>query len=622
MTIKKITAVLLSVLLICTVFCACSSKDIDAVETTKAVEEVTDADDSLKVETDDESYTVELTDNDGNVLTIVPIYNSDGVSVIAGYVESAKDKTSKDLTQKEYQYIKAVVALDVDSENNCVLKYSDNKLQTIEALSDDKGYIIALQDALDIDKDKDTKEYFKVVTKLDSKNNLFIKLDKDEKGNLINVTVQVEEKNNKKTITVVDSTGKKTTATSSTSAKNLAEVVKEKDTTTTTTKKSESNKNTTTSNKKEQTTSTSKVDYVSIVLKNNGKVACDAKNVTVNEASALNGGTEIIVDGAGEYNKYYVTSETGTFAGQIEFRLSVDEEVEVKFNNVSISTSKKTAVKFTNVDSEADKETDSEESGVGGNSGNSANAPAPSVELSITGENSFKANGSGKNGTIYSECKLAIKGHGSADIDGGQSLSGICSTESITIKNATLNIESRAKQGISCDKKVTVSTGATINISSIGDGIHCNKFEFNGSESEAEDSVISIKSMNPNDSADGIDADEQIIINGGTLDVVAPTSGKYALKVRKVIKGNSKGIFKINGGTVTASGSQNTPLQSGSQKAVLVTSTKATVFTVGKVSSQSTTSFICSPVSAKSVSNANGDSKDISWSSNAGKVVF
>ncbi|MGN1203404.1 MAG: hypothetical protein ACI4RF_08920, partial [Eubacterium sp.] len=542
MTLKKIISISLAAALICTSFAACSSKKTDeAANTTSNVVEVEDEDDTVKVTVaeDDEESTIELTDKSGNVLTIVPIYNSDGVTVIAGYIESAKDKSGKALTEKDYEYIKTVIALEiteVDGEKSYAIKYSeDNKPVTITALSDSNGYIIALQDATDIDGDKDTQEYFKAVTKLDSQNNLFIKLDKDQNGKLINVTVEKSSDNKK--VTVVDSAGKKTAATDTKQAKNLIEVVEEKakETTASTQKntggnsanssnssnssgnqnqssndnQSNSNENTGSSDKEEEspiTPITPAVDYVSIVLKDNGKVSCDADNVTINEASAVNGGTEVIVNGAGEFSKYYVTSETSTFAGQLEFRFSVDEDVEVKVNNVNISTVKKTAIKFTNVDAEVDKENDSEETGVGGSIGSSVVTAAPSVEFSITGTNSFKANGSGKNGTIYSECKLGIKGHGSAEIDGGQSLSGICSTESITIKNATLNIISRAKQGISCDKKVTVEAGATINIESLGDGIHCNKFLFDGAEEGSADSKIKIRSLSSVNCSDGIDS--------------------------------------------------------------------------------------------------------------------
>lgn len=640
MNMKKITAILISAAFICASLTACSAKDADnANATTAPVVEVTDADDSVTVAVDkDENAAIELTDKDGNMLTLVPIYNSDGVTVIAGYVEAAKDKNGTELTQQEYTYIKGVVALDIDAENNILLKYTnDNKLETIKAISDSStGYIIAIQDEMDLDKDKDVTEYFKVVTKLDADKNLFIKLDKDDKGKLINVTVEEEkdEKTGKTNVTVIDSSGNKTTGSDSKDSKNLGDVVKEEKDKQQSQQKPAENPGGNGGNNnpggnenpgggEDPTIPDVKEERIDIVLQDNGKVACDAENVTVN-GNLATGGTEIVVDGPGEYSKYYVTSETGTFYGKIEFRFSVEDDVEVKFNNVNMSSGNKTAVKFTNVDSEADKEADGEEVGVGGNTGTSVVTPAPKVEMSITGANSFKANGSGKNGAVYSECKLGIKGRGSAEIDGGPSLSGICSTESITIKNATLDIVSRGKQGISCDKKVTVDAGATLRIESTGDGIHCNKFEFNGSAVDGSgEASITIRSSNAVNCADGIDADEQIIINGGTLDIIALTPAKYALKCRRVIKQNPKGIFVINGGTVTSAGAQNTTPQNGDQSTILINSGAAAEFTIDDVESVECKSFICSPAYADEVTSSRGVSGTVNWFlDNVGMTAF
>lgn len=644
MNMKKITAILISAALICASFSACSAKDADdANATTQPIVEVTDADDSVTVAVDDdEDTTIDVTDKDGNVLTVAPIYNSDGVTVIAGYVEAVKDKNGKELTQQEYTYIKGVIVLDIDAENNFSIRYSqDNKIVDIKAISDSNGYIIAIQDVLDLDKDKDVEEYFKVVTKLDANKNAFIKLDKDDKGKLVNVTVE-EEKD--ASVTVIDSDGKKTTGSDSKDSKNLKDVVKdEKDKLQQQQQQqkppqgsqggsssqggsgsqgSSGEQGGTPSGGEENPPEPVKEERIDIVLQDNGKVACDADNVTVN-GNLATGGTEIVVNGPGEYSKYYVTSKTGTFYGKIEFRFSTEDDVTVKFNNVNISSGNKTAVKFTNVDTEADKEADGEETGVGGNIGSSIETPAPKVEMSITGANSFKANGSGKNGTIYSECKLAIKGRGSAEIDGGASLSGICSTESVTIKNASLDIVSRAKQGISCDKKVTVESGARINIESRGDGIHCNKFELDGyADENSGEASIKIRSMDAVNCADGIDANDHIIINGGTLDVAALTPGKYALKVRKVLKGKN-GIFEINGGTVTSAGYQNTVPQNGDQSTILINSGAAAEFTIDDVTSVSCNSFICSPAYADEVTSSAGGTRAVTWFlDNVGMTAF
>lgn len=633
MNIKKFLSVFLAAVITATTFTACSNQgEKPAAESPSNVVEVTDADDGSKETVETEDTTFEVTDKDGNILTLIPIYHSDGTTIIAGYVEAAKDKDGKALDEKSYEYIKKVIAVEADEEGNFSIKTANDKPITLTALVDDKGDIIALQDALDLDNDKDVEEYFKATTSADSSNNLFIRLDKDDKGNLVNVTVETKKDGDKTVTQVKTKDGKTQTVNKSNETKNLNEYHPPKKPGETTTKKPSGQENPTKPNggdkpdnpdkpdpigpdtptvKPDPDDPTPEIDYTAIVLKKNGKIACDASNVTVS-GSAATGGVEIVVEGAGEHSKYYVTSETDTFYGQMEFRFHIDDDVEVKFNDVTLNADKKTALKFTDVDREKNKENDGEEIGTGGSIGSGVEVAAPKVELSFTGSNSFKANGSGKNGTIYSECKLAIKGHGSAAIDGGQNLSGICSTESMSIKNATLNITSAAKQGISCDRKVTVNGGATINISSKGDGIHCNKFLYDGYNKTDGKSTITINSLYDFDCADGIDTDDYIIINGGDLFITALSDMKYALKVRKVIKLNPKGQFEINGGLVEASGSNNSRLTSCSQSTVTVKGMQATTYTVNDyVSAGGAKAFICSPSGASVVKNASGQSINV-----------
>lgn len=635
MKIKKIVSLLLAVIITVTAFTACSKQEgKPAAESPSNVVEVTDADDSATVEVETEDTTFEVTDKDGNVLTLIPIYHSDGTTIIAGYVEAAKDKNGKALDEKSYSYIKQVIAVEADEEGNFSIKTTDDKPITLTAMVDDKGNIIALQDALDLDNDKDVKEYFKATTTADSSNNLFIRLDKDDKGKLVNVAVETKKDGEKTVTQVKTSDGKTYNVNKTTDAPNLIETHPPKKTGSSADKPEEkeekpADKPVETPPKDDDTQGGANtpepspaVDYTAIVLKKNGEIACDASNVTVS-GSAATGGKEIVIEGAGEHSKYYVTSETDSFYGQMEFRFHIDEDVEVKFNDVKLTADKKTALKFTDADREKDKESDGEEIGTGGSIGSGVEVAAPKVELSFTGNNSFKANGSGKNGTIYSECKLAIKGHGRADIDGGQNLSGICSTESISIKNATLNITSAAKQGISCDRKVTVNGGATINISSKGDGIHCNKFLYNGYNETDGKSTINIKSAYEFDCADGIDTDDYIIINGGDLFITTLSDMKYALKVRKVIKLNPKGQFEINGGLVEASGSNNSRLTSCGQSTVTVKGMQATQYTVNDyVSAKGAKAYICSPSGATVVKNASGASINVERDGNIGYADF
>lgn len=629
----KIISIMMALILICSVFASCAKEEVS--EPVSEVVEVTDADDNAAAEIDAAAQaTLELTDADGNVLTVIPVYNSDGVTVIAGYVEAAKDKDGNALDENAYSYIKLVIALELDAENNYQIKYDENsKIVTLTALSDENGYIIAIQDSIDIDGDKDTTEYFKAVTKVDSSNNLFIKLDKDEKGNLINVEVK-DEQDGTKTVKSSDGTTQK--AKTSDQAPNAKDIPNQ-----------DSNQNNGGNNGGGNSgnnggNSTPPEDNndgrlkpgddgkirIDVVLKKGGTVECNDPEVISDTTSAVDGVKEYTLESGKRYNdydyRYVVTSETDSFNGKLVFNFTIDEDIKVKFQDVNISSAGKTAVKFVDIDKENQKISDGENAGDDNTDvGSAIEGAAPKVELSLVGNNSFKAAGSGTNGTIYSECKLAIMGNGRASIDGGRNLSGICSTESISIKNTTLDIKSEAKQGISCDKKVDIKENATININSTGDGIHCNKFELNGN------STVNIASIDSVNCADGIDANDYILINNGKLNVTALTTAKYGLKVRKIIKGKPNGRFEINGGTVSASGYYNTDLTSCAQSSVLVNPTdtifrlKRAQYTVGSVSSAAdTVSYICSPSSASTVTNSSNVSKNVTWSGNIGTAIF
>lgn len=629
----KIISIMMALILICSVFASCAKEEVS--EPVSEVVEVTDADDNAAAEIDAAAQaTLELTDADGNVLTVIPVYNSDGVTVIAGYVEAAKDKDGNALDENAYSYIKLVIALELDAENNYQIKYDENsKIVTLTALSDENGYIIAIQDSIDIDGDKDTTEYFKAVTKVDSSNNLFIKLDKDEKGNLINVEVK-DEQDGTKTVKSSDGTTQK--AKTSDQAPNAKDIPNQ-----------DSNQNNGGNNGGGNSgnnggNSTPPEDNndgrlkpgddgkirIDVVLKKGETVECNDPEVISDTTSAVDGVKEYTLESGKRYNdydyRYVVTSETDSFNGKLVFNFTIDEDIKVKFQDVNISSAGKTAVKFVDIDKENQKISDGENAGDDNTDvGSAIEGAAPKVELSLVGNNSFKAAGSGTNGTIYSECKLAIMGNGRASIDGGRNLSGICSTESISIKNTTLDIKSEAKQGISCDKKVDIKENATININSTGDGIHCNKFELNGN------STVNIASIDSVNCADGIDANDYILINNGKLNVTALTTAKYGLKVRKIIKGKPNGRFEINGGTVSASGYYNTDLTSCAQSSVLVNPTdtifrlKRAQYTVGSVSSAAdTVSYICSPSSASTVTNSSNVSKNVTWSGNIGTAIF
>ena len=140
MKFKKTISILLAAVITATAFTACSKQEgKPAAESPSNVVEVTDADDGSEETVDTEDTTFEVTDKDGNVLTLIPIYHSDGTTIIAGYVEAVKDKDGKSLDEKSYAYLKQVIAVESDEEGNFSIKMADDKPVTLTALVDDKG---------------------------------------------------------------------------------------------------------------------------------------------------------------------------------------------------------------------------------------------------------------------------------------------------------------------------------------------------------------------------------------------------------------------------------------------------------------------------------------------------
>ena len=404
---KKILALLLCAVIIIPTFVSCSKAEKTSLTTNVAV--VDDSDDGVDDNTSEkaEKATIEIADNDGNVITAVPFYNVDGATMIAVYVESAKDKNGNALDQKQYPYIQQVVAIQLNELGEASLTYQDGKLVSLNALADKDGYIIAVQDVIDIDNDKDTKEYFEVVTKVDSNGNLFIKLQKGKDGKPVNVTVN-DEKDGSKKVTKDD--GKSVSATNSEKSKNLEKVatdeVANKKKGTASKKKSDKDNSNSGSNpdngsgrdnnnnskdkdnkdNKDKTPTKEpakpeepKREYISIVLEKGGNISTDGDNIDFKKGS-IDTGSEVIINGAGECSKYYITSKTDVFLGHLVFNLSIGDNVEVKFNDVTINTKRKTAVNFTNVDKDNEKENDNESSKEQSGAGKDDEAPAPKVD--------------------------------------------------------------------------------------------------------------------------------------------------------------------------------------------------------------------------------------------------
>ena len=451
MKLKKISAVVLCVLL-CVSLASCSGLDAkvsEKLDVTQIGEEQQQSEEILHEK-------IELADSDNNKLIVVPVFDKDGVTVIGGYVESAVDSQGNALEASAFDLIGQVIALSKNEAGNVVILYDENNsIVTMHALFDEEGNIIALLDVTDVDKDGDKEEYFQVLSQIDIQDNLFIKLDTDENGNLINVTVEQEEDG---TTAVVQQDGKKVT------------VVQDKP-------NSSSTSNTSSGNE-----ANASVRENHIILGKNSTAKTTAKS-----GVSISSGLVKIT----EAKNYVVTSDTNEWHGRIVVTLPNTAECEIRFENVNISYNKGNILQIQDSSIETERTfleteveaTDSMDDAI---KQIAESNMAPNVDLVFpTGTSStFHSTAKSYTGVIYNESKLTLKGNGSLTVESRTNADNcLCSTKSVTIKNLTLNMTTAANtsthklaaasgsaKGIFSYGKVTIESG-NVNIKTNGDAI-------------------------------------------------------------------------------------------------------------------------------------------------------
>lgn len=559
MKLKKISAVVLSILL-CISLVSCSG--LDATVSEKL--DVTQIDNEQQSE-EILHEKIEIADNNNNKLTVVPVFDKDGVTVIGGYVESAVDMQGNSLEASAFDLIGQVIALSKNDAGDIVILYDESSnVITMHALFDEEGNIVALLDVTDVDKDGDKAEYFQVLSQIDIQDNLFIKLDTDENGNLINVTVEQEDDG---TTAVVQQDGKKVT------------VVQDKP-------NSSSTSNTSSGNE-----ANASVRENHIILGKNSTAKTTAKSgVSISE-----GLVKIT-----EAKNYVVTSDTKEWHGRIVVALPNTAECEIRFENVNISYNKGNILQIQDSSIETERtflETEAEAT----DSMDDAikqiaeSNMAPNVDLVFpTGTSStFHSTANSYTGVIYNESKLTLKGNGSLTVESRTNADNcLCSTKSVTIKNLTLDMTTAANtsthklaaasgsaKGIFSYGKVTIESG-NVSIKTNGDAIRCDDFYCKGG-------VASIVSS----ACDSIDTDDRIHISGGNITSVALEKSAYKvrrvnntvngvtdtnLRVRIDANGQIRDYFKITAGTVVGESKKMTEVTIADQANILAKIKKST----------------------------------------------
>ncbi len=580
---KRYIAVVLSLVLVASCLAGCTGKNKDkfTVVEKNDTSEVTAPSETLPA-VKLEKEIVSFTDKDKNENTIKcsPVYDSDGETVIAGYILTVTDKNKKELTAKEFPLLNSLVKAENKGNSARIVYDEKSELIPIESYADEKGNIIAIKDALDLDGDKNVEEYLRVTQK------------KDANGvkKVIVEYVNVEVKKEKDKIIVID--GDKKTVVKIVDAKNEEVAKKEKqdveknkivveddkksttkkNTTTTTTKKHDDNSPT------DPATTEPEDTDISIVLKKNSKADCSSDKVDIETA-------EVTIHDEGDY---VITSETDLWHGRIVVKLPNTAKCSIKFKDVNIDYNKPNVIRIidtsiTNDRTFLETEAASSDDFIDDELLNvSENDHAPNVSISFPEGTSskFVSTANSYTGVMYNESKLDIKGNGSVLFESKQNSDNcICSTKSITIKNCSVNLLTAqnnnpsklaagngAAKGIFSYNKVTVESGS-LNVKVNGDGVRCSRFICEGGSVDVTSSAC-----------DAFDTDNEITISGGSVKAMA--TEKSVFKVRRVNAGKQKEgknhTFDINGGTVIGIGKKSTPVQTSSKQASLNASIRST----------------------------------------------
>lgn len=520
---KKIIALVLAMIIILTSFVACSkSEPVSEEVKTTATQTTTAVATTQKGETTavqkELTKTVSIKDEKGNSLNTTIIYSADCKEVLAGFVASASDKNGKALTKKDCPQLSQALKL-AKKDKKYEFAVDKNKKQIgVLAYYDKTTKVVAMQDAFDVDSNKNTTELLQVGVNKDG----LTCVQKDAKGGYLKVTA-TKDKSGKQFIVYAD--GKKVEATPTMTQKQGAKTTKKNGTTV----------------KKEKT----------IILQKNGKAKSDA-----GKAVALKTGL-VTITSAGDY---IIKSETsGDWHGQIVIKLPNTAKANVRFENVKISYNKGNIIQIIDASIKNKRSfleaetssTDANDDAVEEIKEISDKDKAPNVDLSFPTNttSTFTSSSNNFTGAIYNESKLTIKGNGKLNIKSVRNIeSCLCSTKSVTFKNVTATLTTASNtvtekissaagsaKGIFCYDKVNVESGK-LNIATNGDAIRCDKIYVKGGTLIAKSSAC-----------DAIDADDVIDISGGRVEAYA--TEKSAFKARRVnaSKTDPKKIRKVNG---------------------------------------------------------------------------
>lgn len=534
------------------------NKTLDIDEPVTIVEDADDGDASI-VEEMAASNLIELTDEAGNVLTLIPINDVTNTYMVSAFVQSAKDKDGNAIT--DTSLIGKVIAISADTSTGATVysfKLNNGSKIFLDFYTNENKDMIAVQSY-------DDGKLYEVETTRGDTGYIYMHLKSTDGKTPIEVTA------------TDNGDGKYTVAEKSTGTVLSKAAIKNGTIVTETTPTGSSPADTPTSGEQttaggadapeqEQDNVVGFADYsdladINIILKANTTAAVGLdtnspiQDIDAKSKAYVSGGALYLI-GNGDY---YITQESSsTWYGKIIVQLGNQGLARVRMAGVDITSSDSFAIEFQDTDTVIN-DTDSDgEVLVYQNTAatkNNPNAVLSFVE-GTTSSLTAQGNASKGSGTIHSQCKLSIKGHGTVNIN-AKNKNGIQAERSVAIQNCTMSITAQAAKGIRVKGTLDIEENATITVNSVGDAIRCNTFimdtdekDANGNKDKSTGSTVTLAPVSGSSSpttGDGIDADDAVIIRAGNLNInVTSVKPKWGVKVRRV--NNEEFIQNINSG--------------------------------------------------------------------------
>ena len=525
---------------------------------------VSDADDEDNTVVDEmaASNLIELTDEAGNVLTLIPINDVTNSYMVSGFVQSAKDKDGNAIT--DTSLIGRVIAVSADTSSGATVysfKLNNGSKIFLDFYTDENKNMIAVQSY-------DDGKLYEVETTRGDTGYIYMHLKSTDGKTAIEVTA-TDNGDGKYTVTE-KSTG---TVLSKAAIKNGTIV-------TDTTAKGTSPDDTAAANAQQSSSGGSQdntqtdqdnivgfADYsdladINIILKANTTAAVGLD--TNSPITDINAKSKAYIKDGALYlignGDYYITQESSsTWYGKIIVQLGNQGLARVRLAGVDITSSDSFAIEFQDTDTVINDTDNDGEVLVYKNTAATKNNPNAVLSFVEGTENNLTANGNSAkgSGTIHSQCKLSVKGHGTVNIV-SKNKNGIQAERSMAIQNCTMNITAQAAKGIRVKGTLDIEENATITVNSVGDAIRCNTFimdtdvrDSSGNKDKSTGSTVTLRPVSADASpttGDGVDADDAVIIRAGTLDIkVSSVKAKWGVKVRRV--NNEEFIQNINNGS-------------------------------------------------------------------------